>query len=232
MKANETNQVEEKILSTNDKVVSSKQNEKIIVRTTITKKQGSVYKMISNIRQKKIRKEMPPAAIERMKWKKFGKVANQNRGTLEPGIVEVNTEEIHIIDRKKDVEQDLGDKLRDKINDRKLKLLKEMKEKREKENREKLALYSSSEIKQKERQYKRRNNNCTIKVNGFNPNYTAAKLGEIFSKVGDIDRVVMPSKNLAFIKFQQSIHTLDAYDMFNDKPVDGCILQVTLLSNK
>ena len=223
--------VNEKIISTEEKIVSNKQNEQIIMRVTTTKREGSTYKMTSQIKKKRMKKEMLPQVIERMKWKKFGKVVGQERGVLEPGIVEINSEEVHIIDRKKDVEQDLGDKLRDKINDRKLKLLKEMKEKRERENREKLAAYSNSNIRQRERQVRRRNNDCTIRVNGFNPNYNAEKLGEIFQKVGDVAKVVMPSKYSAFIRFSQSAHTIDAYDMFNDKAIDGCILKVTLLDN-
>ena len=223
--------VNEKVISTEEKILNNKQNEQIILRVTMTKREGSTYKMTSQIKKKRIKKEMLPQVIERMKWKKFGKVAGQERGVLEPGIVEINSEEIHIIDRKKDVEQDLGDKLRDKINDRKLKLLKEMKEKRERENREKLAAYSSSNTKQRERQFKRRNNDCTIRVNGFNPNYSAQKLGELFGKVGEIIKVVMPNKNLAFIRYAQSVHTFEAYDMFNDKALDGCILRVTLLDN-
>ena len=221
----------DKIISTEEKIISNKQNEQIIVRVTLTKKEGSTYKMTSQIKKKRMKKDMLPQVIERMKWKKFGKVAGQERGVLEPGIVEINNDEIHIIDRKRDIEQDLGDKLRDKINDRKVKLLKEMKEKREKENREKLMAYSASNTRPRERQFKRRNNECTIKVNGFNPNYTAKKLGELFQQVGDIVRVVMPNKNLAFIQFAQSVHKLEAYDMFNDKAIDGCILRVTLLDN-
>ena len=221
----------DKLLSTEEKILSNKQNEQIVLRVTMTKREGSTYKMTSQIKKKRIKKEMLPQVIERMKWKKFGKVAGQERGVLEPGIVEINSEEVHIIDRKRDVEQDLGDKLRDKINDRKLKLLKEMKEKREKENREKLAAYTSSNAKQANRPIRRRNNDCTIKVNGFNPNYTAKKLGEIFGQAGDVTRVVIPNKNLAFITFAQSVYKYDAYEMFNDKAKDGCILQVTLLDN-
>ena len=41
----------------------------------------------------------------------------------------------------------------------------------------------------------------------------------------------MPNKNLAFIKFAQSVHTIDAYEMFNDKALDGCILHVIRLDN-
>ena len=223
--------VNEKIISTEESVLNNKQNEKILLRVTVTKREGSTYKMTSRIKKKRIKKEMLPQVIERMKWKKFGKVAGQERGVLEPGIVEINSEEVHIIDRKRDVEQDLGDKLRVTINNRKLQLLKEMKEKREKENREKLAAYTSSNAKQANRPIRRRNNDCTIKVNGFNPNYTAKKLGEIFGQAGDVTRVVIPNKNLAFITFAQSVYKYDAYEMFNDKAKDGCILQVTLLDN-
>jgi len=223
--------VNEKIISTEESVLNNKQNEKILLRVTVTKREGSTYKMTSRIKKKRIKKEMLPQVIERMKWKKFGKVAGQERGVLEPGIVEINSEEVHIIDRKRDVEQDLGDKLRVTINNRKLQLLKEMKEKREKENREKLAAYTSSNAKQANRPIRRRNNDCTIKVNGFNPNYTAKKLGDIFGQAGEVTKVVIPNKNLAFITFAQSVYKYDAYEMFNDKAKDGCILQVTLLDN-
>ena len=223
--------VNEKIISTEEKVLNNKQNEKILLRVTISKREGSTYKMTSQIKKRRIKKDMLPQVIERMKWKKFGKVAGQERGVLEPGIVEINSEEVHIIDRKRDIEQDLGDKLRDKINDRKVKLLKEMKEKREKENREKLAAYTSSNAKQANRPVRRRNNDCTIKVNGFNPNYTAKRLGEIFGKAGEVTKVVIPNKNLAFITFAQSVYKYDAYEMFNDHAIDECILQVILLDN-
>ena len=223
-------EVNEKIISTIEKVLNNKQNEKIIMRETLTKREGSTYKMTSQIKKRRMKKEMLPQVVERTKWKKFGRVAGQERGVLEPGIVEINSEEIHIIDRKKDVEQDLGDKL--KINDRKVKLLKEIREKRERENREKLAAYTNANSKQKERQFKRRNNDCTIKVSGFNPSYTAAKLGEIFGKVGEIIKIVIPNnRNIAFIRFAQTYHTTEAYNMYNDKAIDGCILQVTLLEN-
>ena len=223
--------INEKIISTEEKVLNNKQNEKILLRVTVSKREGSTYKMTSQIKKRRIKKDMLPQVIERMKWKKFGKVAGQERGVLEPGIVEINSEEVHIIDRKRDIEQDLGDKLRDKINDRKVKLLKEMKEKREKENREKLAAYTSSNAKQANRPVRRRNNDCTIKVNGFNPNYTAKRLGEIFGKAGDVTKVVIPNKNLAFITFAQSVYKYNAYEMFNDQAIDGCILQVILLDN-
>ena len=120
----------EKVLSRDEKVISSNQNEKLIVRIIKTIREGATYQMTSEIRKKLIKKEMLPQVIERMKWKKFGKVAGQERGVLEPGIVEINTDEIHIIDRKRDIEKDLGDKLRDKINDKKSKILKDKKEKK------------------------------------------------------------------------------------------------------
>ena len=194
----------EKILSRDEKIISSNQNEQVIVRITKSIREGATYQMTSEIKKKRIKKEMLPQVIERMKWKKFGKVAGQERGVLEPGIVEINSEEVHIIDRKRDVEQDLGDKLRVTINNRKLQLLKEMKEKREKENREKLAAYTNSNAKQANRPIRRRNNDCTIKVNGFNPNYTAKKLGDIFGQAGEVTKVVIPNKNLAFITFALS----------------------------
>ncbi len=221
----------EKILSREEKIISSNQNEQLILRITKSLREGATYQMTSEIKKKRIKKDMLPQVIERMKWKKFGKVANQERGILEPGIVEVNTDEIHIIDRKRDIEKDLGDKLRDKINDKKTKLLKEIKEKKEKENREKIAAYANSVSKQGERQYKKRNNTCTVRVTGFNPNYTAEQLGKIFSKAGEINKVVIPSKNLAYIRFTQSIYRQNAYEMFNDVSKDGCVLRVMLLED-
>ena len=221
----------EKVLSRDEKVISSNQNEKLIVRIIKTIREGATYQMTSEIRKKLIKKEMLPQVIERMKWKKFGKVAGQERGVLEPGIVEINTDEIHIIDRKRDIEKDLGDKLRDKINDKKSKILKDIKEKKEKENREKIAAYANSMSKQNERQYKKRNNTCTIRVSGFNPNYTAKQLGTLFSKAGSINRVVMPSKNVAYIRFDQTISRQNAYEMFNDVSKYGCVLRVLLLED-
>lgn len=215
-----------------EKILNNKGNEQLIQRITVSQREGSTYKMTSTIKKKKIRKEMLPEVIERMKWKKFGKVEGQPRGALEPGIVQLSLEEIHIIDRKKDVEQDLGDKLRENIHKRKLMVLKEMKEKRERENREKLAAYANSSAREQQRPVRRRNNDCTIKVNGFNPNYTAGKLAEIFGKVGKVAKVVMPSKNTAFIRFFQSIHVQAAFDLLNGAPKDGCVLQVTILDNK
>ena len=221
----------EKILSRDEKIISSNQNEQILVRITKSIREGATYQMTSEIKKKRIKKEMAPQVIEHMKWKKFGKAAGQERGVLEPGIVEVNTDEIHIIDRKRNVEKDLGDKLRDKINDKKSQILKEIKEKKEKENREKIAAYANSVSRQNEKQYRKRDNSCTVSVHGFNPNYNAEQLAKLFSKAGPINKVVMPSKNLAYIRFTQTIYKQNAYDLFNDASIDGCVMKVILLEN-
>ena len=42
----------DKILSTEEKIISNKQNEQIIVRVTLTKKEGSTYKMTSQIKKR------------------------------------------------------------------------------------------------------------------------------------------------------------------------------------
>ena len=58
---------------------------------------------------------------------------------------------IHIIDRKRNIEKDLGNKLRDKINDKKF--------------RERINTCANSVAKQGEKQYKKRNiTNINIKI--------------------------------------------------------------------
>ena len=58
---------------------------------------------------------------------------------------------IHIIDRKRNIEKDLGNKLRDKINDKKF--------------RERINTCANSVTKQGEKQYKKRNIiNINIKI--------------------------------------------------------------------
>lgn len=231
-------EVVQKIISSEEKVLKSKQNEQLIQRVTVTEKEGGTYKMTSQVLKKKIRKEMLPQVIERMKWKKFGKVAGQERGFIEPGIAVVSPEEVHIMDRSKNIEQDLGDKLRENINNRKLMLLKEMKEKREREAQEKLAAYSkSSNRRQNQRQNKRRDNNSTVRVNGFNPTYSVdkllEKLADIFNRAGPVAKITLSTKkNFAFVRFEQSIYKYKAYEMFNDYPTDGCILQVQVLEDE
>ncbi len=41
----------------------------------------------------------------------------------------------------------------------------------------------------------------------------------------------MPSKNLAYIRFTQTIFKQNAYDMFNDVSKDGCVIRVQLLED-
>ena len=221
----------EKIISINEKKISSKGgNEEIIQRIIVKERDGSTYKMISDINKKKIKKSMLPQVIERMSWPKFGIVAGQSRGSLEPGIIATSSEEIHIIDRTKDFEQDIGDKFRDSINNRKMIVLKEMKEIRERETRDKLAALTQNS--KNTRQVVRRNREGTIKVTGFNPRYDAAKLAEIFKEVGEVKKCNMPSKNIAFIQFEQTVHAIDAFNRFNDESKDGCVLTVVVLDDK
>ena len=222
--------MKEKILDTNEKVLSKKGTEEMIQRTIIKERDGGTFKVISEIKKKKIKKEMIPEVINRMKWEKFGIVKGQQRGSLEPGIVVTSNEEIHIIDRKKEIELDIGDKLRESINNRKMIVLQEMKEARERENKEKLAAYGAKNKVQK--QQIRRNREGTIKISGFPPTFKAEDLVEVFKKVGEVRRCTMPSKNIAFLEFLQSVHAKDAYDRFNDEPINGCVLSITILENK
>ncbi len=219
-----------KVISQKEIKISSKGDEELLKRVTKTNRDGNLYLITSEIRKKKIKKEMLPSVIERMNWKKFGSVANQPRGTLEPGIIVTSTEEIHIIDRLNTIEQDLGDKLKDSINNKKMMVLKEMKENKEREQREKLAALSNS--KKQQRVVKKKNRDGTIKVTGFNPNYGPEKLAQIFQEVGNVRRCTMPTKNFAFIEFEQTIHAIDAYNKFNDETVDNCVLRVIVLDNK
>ena len=219
-----------KIISQKEIKISSKGDEEILKREKLTERDGNTYLITSEIRKKKIKKEMLPSVIERMSWKKFGLVKDQPRGTLEPGIIVTSKEEFHIIDRLNQIEQDLGDKLKDSINNKKMMVLKEMKENKEREQREKLAALSNS--KKQQRVVKKKNRDGTIKVTGFNPNYGPEKLAQIFQEVGNVRRCTMPTKNFAFIEFEQTIHAIDAYNKFNDETVDNCVLRVIVLDNK
>lgn len=220
----------EKIISQTEKKISQKGNEEYMQRIIVRNRDGNTYKMISDIKRKKITKEIDPCIIERMKWKKFGVCAGQSRGSLEPGIIVTSSEEIHIINRETEIEHDIGDKIRDSINNRKMMVLKEMREARERENREKLDAYTANTKNLKT--MKRRNKEGTIKITGFNPNYTEDKLAEIFKEIGPIRRCTMPSKNFAFIEFFQSIHAKDAFDKFNDEARDNCVLRIIIPDNK
>ena len=44
--------VNEKIISTEESVLNNKQNEKILLRVTVSKREGSTYKMTSRIKKK------------------------------------------------------------------------------------------------------------------------------------------------------------------------------------
>lgn len=219
-----------KVISQKDIKISSKGDEEILKREKLTERDGNTYLITSEIRKKKIKKEMLPSVIERMSWKKFGVVKDQPRGTLEPGIIVTSKEEFHIIDRLNQIEQDLGDKLKESINNKKMMVLKEMKENKEREQREKLAALSNS--KKQQRVVRKKNRDGTIKVTGFNPNYGPEKLAQIFQQVGNVRRCTMPTKNFAFIEFEQTIHAIDAYNRFNDETVDNCVLRVIVLDNK
>ena len=219
-----------KVLSQKEIKISSKGDEELLKREKLTERDGNTYLITSEIRKKKIKKEMLPSVIERMSWQKFGLVKGQPRGTLEPGIIVTSKEEFHIIDRQNQIEQDLGDKLKDSINNKKMMVLKEMKENKDREQREKLAALSNS--KKQQRVIRKRNRDGTIKVTGFNPNYGPEQLVNIFQKAGPVKRCTMPSKNFAFIEFEQTIHAIDAYNKFNDETVDNCVLRVIVLDNK
>ena len=105
-----------------------------------------------------------------------------------------------------------------------------MKEIRERETRDKLAALTQNS--KNTRQVVRRNREGTIKVTGFNPRYDAAKLAEIFKEVGEVKKCNMPSKNIAFIQFEQTVHAIDAFNRFNDESKDGCVLTVVVLDDK
>jgi RNA recognition motif-containing protein len=209
----------------------------LVKRTTYVTRDGESFKIVSDIKKKKEKKEVTKEVAARMKIPKFGACASQPRGSLEPGIIVISKEEVRIMNRKTDVERDIGDKLRDAINDKKMIVLREMKDARERENKEKLAkLFNTSKTQVVKRQYTRVN---AIKISGFNPTYNDKDIRELFEKVGRVRRVTIPrdwntglNKNFAFIEFDQTIHVKDAVNRFNDKAVDGCVLNVTELDNK
>ena len=134
----------EETISSKEKILKDDGNEQLIQRTSILKRDLNLVTITSDIIRKKITKKLTKPVEEHMEWKKFGKVANQKRGTLEPGIVNFSNEEIHIINRKRDIEQDLADKFKDNILNRKNNILKEIKDQKERENKEKLEAFSKS----------------------------------------------------------------------------------------
>lgn len=200
-------------------------------------KDFSQHKITSDIKRIKEKKKVRVEVAERMKIPKFGICAGTTRGTMEEGVITVSKEEVKIINRATEVEQDMKDKLLDSINNRKNNVLKEMREAKDRENQEKLnKLLSSQKAPQQKRTYRREN---TIKVSGYNPKYTKEDLRKIFEEAGRIRSIYIPIdkytntlKNLAFIDFEQSLGVKTALEKFNDYAVDGCVLLVELAENK
>lgn len=219
----------EKVISCDENILSNKGNEQIIQRIQLTEREGSTYKMTSTIKKKKIWKEMKPSVYERTKWPKFGNVAGQKRGQIEPGIVVVATEDTHIIDRSKNIEMDLGDKIKETIKNKRQFIIKEIQEKRDKQRRERLEKLAGETNKNK-RINRRRYNEATIKVTNIPFGYTANKIAEMFSKVGEVIRVTITNRRVVFVQFAQSAHCHEAVDMFHDTKLNNCILDVEDLS--
>jgi len=214
-----------------EKKISSKGNEDLVQRVTYYTKDGSDFKATSDIRKIKEKKKVLKEVAERTKIQKFGICKGQPRGSLEAGVIMISKDEVKIINRETDVEQDMKDRLLESINNRKKNVLREMQEAKEKENQEKLAKLFSSHKPTIVRKIRPREN--SIRVSGFNPTYEGKDLTEIFEKIGSIKRVFIPRdfntgayKNFAFIDFYQSLHVKTAVERFNDKAFDGCIISV------
>ena len=217
---------EEKIISSEEKVISKKEDELTVQRIAVVKREGMRFKTSSLIKKKLVTKKMLPKVIERTKWKKFGIVEKQERGTIEPGVVMTSMEEIHIVNRLKNVAADLGDKLKDAIKNKKNFILQQMKEAKLLQEQEQA--FNQATGTRPKSYFLRRSNESTIKVNGFPPSVTAEDLGKLFSEVGIVDRVVVPNPNTAYVKFAQSLHVKDAFDKFEGYAIKGCCLAITL----
>jgi RNA recognition motif-containing protein len=173
---------------------------------------------------------------ERMKIPKFGQCAGQPRGALEAGVIMISKEEVKIINRLTDVEQDLKDKLLGSINKTKDSFLKEMIDAKDRENRERIEkLYSSQKPVLK--RYQKREN--SIKVSGFNPRYNEDDLRKIFEQAGRVRKIYIPRdrvtgeyRNFAFIEYEQSLSMKEAIERFNDYAVDECVLNVVVTEDK
>ena len=222
----------EETISSKEKILKDDGNEQLIQRTTVLRRDLNLVTINSDIIRKKITKKITKPVEEHMEWKKFGKVANQKRGTLEPGIVNFSNEEIHIINRKRDIEQDLADKFKDNILNRKNNILKEIKDQKERENKEKLEAFSKSmgNYGTDRKQLIKRSRVGSIKVKGYNPFITPEKLTKIFEKVGKIKFCKM-FRSYSIIRFFNTIHAQDAYDEFNNQTVDGCVLYVQVMTD-
>ena len=203
----------EETISSKEKILKDDGNEQLIQRTSVLKRDLNIVTITSDIIRKKITKKLTKPVEEHMEWKKFGKVANQKRGTLEPGIVNFSNEEIHIINRKNNI-------------------LKEIKDQKERENKEKLEAFSKSmgNYGTDRKQLIKRSRVGSIKVKGYNPFITPEKLTKIFEKVGKIKFCKM-FRSYSIIRFYNTIHAQDAYDEFNNQTVDGCVLYVQVMTD-
>ncbi len=220
------------VLKIDEKRISSKGNEELVQRTTIHTKDCITYKTVSEIKKIKEKRKVNKEVAERIKIPKFGLCKGQPRGSLEAGVIMISKEEVRIINRETDVEQDMKDKLLDSINNRKKNVLREMQELREKENQEKLAKLFSNTKTAIIRKPKVREN--SVRVSGFNPRYNEEDLSRYFEKCGAVKKVFIPkdyntgaNKNFAFIDFFQSLGVRTACDMYNDEAIDECVWTVT-----
>jgi hypothetical protein len=225
------------IKKVDEKKLSSKGNEELVQRTTLYTKDMTDYKAISDIRKTKEKKIVKQEVAERTKIPKFGICKGQPRGSLEAGVIMISKEEVRIINRETDLEQDMKDKLLESINNRKKNVLKEMQDTKERENKEKLDKLFSSNKPTIIRKVRVREN--SVRVSGFNPTYVENDLTEIFSRASQVRRVFIPRdfntgayKNFAFIDFYQSLGVKTACEMFNDAAYDGCILTVVPADEK
>lgn len=225
----DTNVVIKKV---DEKRISQKGNEELVQRVTHYVKDTFTYKATSDIKKIKERRKVPQEVAERMKIPKFGLCKGQPRGSLEAGVIMISKDEVRIINRETDVEQDMKDRLLDSINNRKRNVLREMQEMKEKENQEKLAkLFSATKAPVVKKPQRREN---SIRVSGFNPRYNEEDLYKLFEKCGRIRKVYIPkdfntgvNKNFAFIDFDQSLGVKTAIEMYNDEAVDECVLTVS-----
>jgi RNA recognition motif-containing protein len=208
-----------------------------VERVTYVTRDGNQYKITSQIKKIKEKKKVKQEVAERIKIPKFGQCTGQPRGALEAGVIMVSREEVRIINRLTDVEQDLKDKLVNTINKTKDNFLKEILEQRKKQEQEKIdKLFSTTQKAAPKRNYRREN---SIKVSGFKPGYNEDNLRRIFEKCGRIKKIYIPRdyytgefKNFAFIDFEQSLGMKNAIEECNDMEADGCVLTVVAAEDK
>jgi RNA recognition motif-containing protein len=208
-----------------------------VERVTYVTRDLNQFKIVSNIKKTKEKKKVKQEVAERIKIPKFGICAGQPRGALEAGVIMISREEVRIINRQTDVEQDLKDKLLGSINKTKDNFLKEILEAKKKEEQEKIdKLFSNTQKTVTKRTYKREN---SVKVSGFNPKYTEVDLRRIFEKAGRIKKIYIPkdfytgeNKNFAFIDYEQSLGMKTALEEFNDFSADNCVLTVVAAEDK